>query len=132
MGSMSAVLLTFTIATFPGEYLDTHVPSLPIRPYGKSLHQILVAGDVDLAARKPMSVWSNRLVIPGIDVLDAGKFETEEKVAALHESISLRARNLDGAVLIGANLRKADLTGASLRDANLSNADLRDAKLGCE
>jgi uncharacterized protein YjbI with pentapeptide repeats len=130
--STATLLLIFTIATFPGEWLDANLPSSPLKFGGKSIYQLLVAGDVDLAARKPKSLWSNRLVIPGIDVLDHGKFETEEKIAALPVTVSLRARHLEGAVLIGANLRKADFTAAILKEANLSNADLREANFGCD
>jgi Pentapeptide repeats (8 copies) len=71
-------------------------------------------------------------VLPSIDVIDHAKFDTEAKVAALPETLSLRGRRLEGAVLLGAHLRKVDLTGARLQDADLSRADLREAKLGCE
>ena len=33
---------------------------------------------------------------------------TEDRIAAVAETISLRGRHLEGAVLIGANLRKAE------------------------
>jgi uncharacterized protein YjbI with pentapeptide repeats len=175
-------LLVFTIATFPGEWLDSNLPSLPLVPTrwpalslengqtdqaveaqnegenesqaaeeevarkGRfwptvsalaksvewtSLHDLLVAGDVDLIARKPTSLWSNRLVLPGIDVIDHAKFDSEEKIEALRETLSLRGRRLEGAVLIGSGLRKADFTAARLQGADLEDADLRDAKFKC-
>lgn len=119
--SVFAFFLAFTIATFPGEWLDEHLPSVKLG--GLSPYKLLVAGEVDLTARKPKSLWSNRLVIPGIDVLDHSKFDTEAKVATMPIPLSLRGRHLEGAVFIGANLRKADFTGAILVDANLSDAD---------
>jgi uncharacterized protein YjbI with pentapeptide repeats len=128
--SLGVIFLVFTIATFPGEWLDSNVPEIRLGSY--SPYKLLVAGDVDLTARKPKSLWSNRLVIPGLDVLDHGKFDNEEKIAALPVTISLRGRHLEGAVLIGANLRKADFTAAILTDANLSDADLRGANFGCD
>ena len=80
-----------------------------------SLHDLLVAGDVDLIARKPTSLWSNRLVLPGIDVTDHATFDNGEKSEASRETLSLRGRLLEGAVLIDSNLRKVDLTAARLR-----------------
>jgi len=96
-----------------------------------SPHDLLVGGDVDLIERKPSSLWSNRLVLPGIDVIDHMKFDSEDKIAALPETFSLRGRHLEGAVLIGAGLRKVDLTAAYLSNAYLARADLRGAKFGC-
>jgi len=194
-----SLLLVFTSATFPGEWLDSNLPSLRLVPtklpsleseptatdqrslndpsssntnqshglseneketqpslkerwrkivdfakerwwnvvdFAKSmewtsLHDLLVAGDVDLVARKPRSLWSNRLVLPGIDVIDHAKFDSEEKIEALRETFSLRGRRLEGAVLIGSGLRKVDFTGARLQGAELEDADLREASIGC-
>ena len=96
-----------------------------------SLHKLLVAGEVDFAARKPKSLWSNRLVLPGFDVIDHTKFDSEAKIEALPETVSLRARHLEGAVLIGARLRNADFTAAQLQGAQLDHSDLRGAKFEC-
>ena len=124
--SIISVPLVFAIATFPGEWLDGELRSLPpIAP----LRKMLVAGEIDEHARKPKSLWSDRLVLPGLDVIDHTKLDTEAKVVALPVTASLRARHLEGAVLIGAGLRKADLTGSYLEGAILDGADLRAAKL---
>jgi uncharacterized protein YjbI with pentapeptide repeats len=186
-------LLVFTIATFPGEWLETNLPSLQLVPTKwpslesdktqgnqasqseaasgesgsgsdgavegqkepqsflalpreerwrkvtdllesmrwSSLHELLVAGDVDLVARKPTSLWSNVLVLPGIDVVDHAKFDSDEKIAAFPVTLSLRGRRLEGAVLIDAALRRVDLTAAQLQGATLDRVDLRNAKFGC-
>jgi uncharacterized protein YjbI with pentapeptide repeats len=161
--SLVPLLLVFTIATFPGEWLDSKLPSLPLVPthlpssksgstdqpqasleerwlkvidFAKamewtSLHDLLVAGDVDFIARKPKSLWSNRLVLPGIDVIDHATFDSEEKIEASREALSLRGRHLERAVLIGSDLGKTDLTAARLEGAVLVRADLREAKF-CE
>jgi len=148
--TIASITLSLTVATFPGEWLDTHLPRLRFIPYRQSLpadasrwewtslSELLIEGDVD-PARKPRSIWSNRLVLPGMDIIDHAKFESEAKIAAIPELASLRNRNLEGAILIGAVLRKVDftgarLTGASLQDAVLqeailSNADLTNARL---
>jgi hypothetical protein len=119
--SLAPVLLVTAIATFPGEWLEDTLPSLQFilwkdskdKPWRlASLHELLVAGEVDFAARKPKSLWSNRLVLPSFDVIDHAKFDSEAKIEALPETASFRARHLEGAVLIGATLRKVDFTGA--------------------
>src|SRR5262249_15622971 len=76
-------------------------------------------------------LWSNRIVLPGFDAIDHVKFDSEAKIEALPETVSLRARHLEGAVLIGATLRKANFTAAQLRGARLEGADLRDAGFDC-
>jgi uncharacterized protein YjbI with pentapeptide repeats len=150
--SVTPLLLVTAIATFPGEWLENIPPSVRFIPWKdgndepwrlRSLHELpvagglaslrrlLVAGDVDLAARKPKSLWSNRLVLPGFDTIDHAKFGGEAKIAALPETLSLRARHLEGAVLIGAKLREADFTAARLQGAVLRYADLRGAKFEC-
>src|SRR4051812_37883209 len=139
LASLLPILLVFTVATFPGELLDRTPSGLPIFPVGDrsrglrwaTPHQFLVAGEVDFVARKPTSLWSNRLVLPGINVVDPAKFDTEAKIAAVSETLSLRDRHLEGAVLIGAGLRKVDFTGAKLRNAALDDADLREAQFEC-
>jgi uncharacterized protein YjbI with pentapeptide repeats len=148
--SLLPVLLVFGIATFPGEWLEENIPSgvrlvpttleawqLPsIEATQKAgsgwatLHELLVAGEVDFAAQRPKSLWSNRLVLPGFDAIDHTKFDTEAKIAAATETVSFRARHLEGAVLIGAILRKADFTAVHLEQADLTAADLRDANFG--
>jgi hypothetical protein len=147
------VLLVFTVATFPDEWLDENLPSVKIIPTEwppwkspavrsdnvrglpisrwTSLHELLFAGDVDLATGKRVSLLSNSLVLPNIDLIDHTKFDTEAKIAALPQTLSLRGRHLEGAVFVLADLRKADFTAARLRDANLSFADLRNTKFGC-
>ena len=159
--SLVPLVLVFAIATFPGEWLDAKLPSIrfiptkwpstkaeqewartqkaegeheaPLASMGwTSLHELLVAGDVDLVARKPTSLWSNRIVVPGIDVIDRAKFDTEDKIKAARETFSLRGRRLEGAILIDARLRKVDFTAAQLQGAWLRRADLREASLKCE
>jgi uncharacterized protein YjbI with pentapeptide repeats len=150
--SLAPVLLVTTIATFPGEWLEDTLPSLEFIPwkdgkdkswrraslhelpgaaYFASLHELLVAGEVDFATRKPKSLWANVLVLPDFDAIDHAKFDSEAKIEAASETVSLRARHLEGAVLIGAKLRKADFTAAQLQRARLDASDLRGAKFEC-
>lgn len=140
IASTAIFLLVFTIATHPGETLD-NLPSLRIFPWKSgttapwklvSLHELLVAGEVDFSTRKASSLWSNRLVLPGIDVVDHSKFDTDEKLARMPSPISLRARHLEGAVLIGSTLRRVDFTGSWMQGVTLGASDLREAKFECD
>jgi uncharacterized protein YjbI with pentapeptide repeats len=123
----AALYLTFAIATFPGEWWEAQFAGFTI-----PLRQTLVAGSVDKVRREPTSLWSNRLVLPGLDALAGTRFDSEEKIDAIHEMVSFRGRRLEGAVLTDAVLRKADFTGAFLAGAKLASADLRGALFECD
>lgn len=141
--SVALVLLVWRVATFPGEKLH-EVPGpagwiprgfvaffgveLKHRELG-SLHDILFDGEVDQVNRRPTSLFSNVLVLPGVEAYDPAKFDDDKKFATVRETVSLRGRHLEGAVLIDAQLRKVDLTGARLERAVLRVADLREANL---
>jgi uncharacterized protein YjbI with pentapeptide repeats len=133
VASLLPIMLVFAIATFHREWLERRIsPTLPhsldfshslsdlVQWIPWEVRRVLVAGDVDLAARRPTSLFSNGLVLPGLDVAGTSP-----------QSVPLRSRNLEGAVLIGASLGRTDFTGADLSGAVLDGADLRKANLGC-
>ncbi|UVL43115.1 pentapeptide repeat-containing protein [Pseudomonas sp. B21-040] len=95
-----------------------------------SLHTLLLDGDVDLRTGKPISLFSNRLILPSYNNPGSSHFDPEKPDVA-DTTFSLRARNLQGAIFFNANLRGVDFTAANLRGALLARADLRGAKLGC-
>jgi uncharacterized protein YjbI with pentapeptide repeats len=125
--TLIAVPLVFAIAIIPGEWQDKKLKSFP--PIAL-LREALIEGKVDMASRKPKSLWSNRLVLPGLDVIDHTKLD-EAKIAALPQTASLRARRLEGAVLSNAGLRKVNFRGAHLEGARLDFADFRGASFQC-
>jgi hypothetical protein len=139
---LSVILVSqvFVVATYPGELLH-RLPRLPFIPWPDaaggfsvrlaSLHELLFAEGANLAERRPQGLLSNRIVLPGLNVIDRTKFDSEAKIAALPESVSLRARHLEGAVLIGATLFNADFTAADMTGAKLDEADLRGARFDC-
>jgi uncharacterized protein YjbI with pentapeptide repeats len=139
MLSLAPVLLVFTIATFPSEWMDANLPSLRFVPVAsstpdepnswgmRSIHELLFGGDIDLVTRKPTSLWSNRLVLPRLDISDRAKGSGE----AIAGAFSLRGRHLEGAVLLSAHLSNVDFTAAHLQGAYLNGADLREAKFEC-
>jgi uncharacterized protein YjbI with pentapeptide repeats len=126
LASVAAAWIVIAIATFPGEWPDR------ARLQVVQLHKLLVAGDLNMASRKPTSLWSNVLFVPGIDPIDRVKFDTDTKAVKAAEAFTLRNRRLEGAVFIDARLDNFDFTGAQLRDAVFDGADLRDAKFDCE
>jgi uncharacterized protein YjbI with pentapeptide repeats len=149
--SLLPLLLAFTVATFPGEWLEEALPPVQLIPTSLmawqlesvaaiqqpgsgwiSLHELLVAGEVDYVTRKPESLWSNRLILPNLEIGNQPKFEAEGKIVLSAEAVSLRGRQLEGAVFVGAQLRKADFTGAQLNRAIFNFADLREAKFECD
>jgi hypothetical protein len=154
LASILPVLLVFSIATFPGEWLEENLPSLSLIPTEwppckaappqaehslkkpqkrwTSLHELLVAGDVNYVTGRTKSLWSNVLVLPNFEVGDRVKFDAEGKIAITSDRLSLRGRSLEGAILVSAYLRKADFTGAQLTGANFSFADLREAEFQCD
>jgi Pentapeptide repeats (8 copies) len=136
------VLLAVAIATFPGEWLERNLPSLQLvpaswkanRPDAKwaTLHELLVAGNVNFVTDSPKSLWSNVLVLPDFKAGDRVKFDAEGKIAIGSDALSSRDRYLQGAVFVRAHLDKADFTGAQLQDATFSVADLSEAKFKCD
>jgi hypothetical protein len=140
-------LLAVTIATFPGEWLEETVPAVRLIPTTRgawtlpsvqaiqtagsgwaTLHELLVAGGVNLATRGPRSLWSNVLVLPNFELGDRQKSDAEASIAISSKGLSLRNRRLEGAVLLGAHLRKFDFTAANLQGAFLQSSDLREAR----
>jgi uncharacterized protein YjbI with pentapeptide repeats len=143
LASLLPIVLVFSIGTFPGEWLDTRLPSVKLVPTKlglglmnwasvgwTSLHELLVEGEIDIIARKPTSPWSNRLVLPYV-MTDHSKSVTSAANGTPPEALSLRGRRLEAAVLVGAHFRNADFTAARLQGANLSGADLQEAKFEC-
>jgi hypothetical protein len=136
--SLLPLLLVFAVATFPGEWLEQQLYGVapvnlttgePVQTHWWAWpHKLSVAGDVDYGLRRPESLWSNRLVLPDFDIGDRLKFDAEGKLVHSRNTISLRVRRLEGAVLVHAQLRRADFTGATLDGANFYDADLREAE----
>jgi hypothetical protein len=116
--TLCVVIFSTYLATFPGEWIKTHLPEPSL------LQALLFEGDVDTVGGRPQSVFSNRLVLT-----DQSFVVDPEKLDKITVSHSFRARDLRSAVLNHADLRKADFTGAQLQDASLDGAKLQGASL---
>src|SRR5262249_33371225 len=137
--TLCAAIFSTYLATFPGEWLDEHLPELRYvpttwRPHWSkkndwtSLHALFFGSAVDelyeLLSGRPSSVFSNRLVLSNQSfVVDP------EKLDKITVSRSFRGRDLRLAVLWGTDLRKADFYGAQLEGASLYYAELQGASL---
>ena len=113
--TVAAVYLVVAVATFPGEWLETALPEFPF-------HETLVGGQRDGEMHASHTIWSNRLFVAGVALIDIAKFDTPDKRAAAPTSKSLRGRHLEHAVLTEAQLGRVDLTGAYLEGASLVRA----------
>jgi Pentapeptide repeats (8 copies) len=126
LASLVPIGVAFMAATFPGEVMDELIGKKqwipPNRltaglgqtdaqgqPIWTSFHDLLFNGVVDPVARRRTSLFSNTLVLPGVD---------------LPECATLRGRHLEGAVFDGVNLRRVDLKGTQLQGASLRFAQL--------
>jgi uncharacterized protein YjbI with pentapeptide repeats len=134
--------LAFTVATFPGEWLDDLIGRRQWIPAGRassakaqgesgwtSIHDLLFHGEIDEVRRRRESPFSNTLVLSGFDGPAAAGLADPKALESARVTLALRGRRFEGAVLIGADLRKADLTGARLDGADLDRADLQGAML---
>ncbi|HML13381.1 MAG TPA: pentapeptide repeat-containing protein [Xanthobacteraceae bacterium] len=82
-------------------------------------------GPVNMVRGRPRAYFSNVLVLPYKKLVDNDDVENHKT------TLSLRGRDLAGAVLIGADLRKIDFVGANLNNARLDLANARGAVFNC-
>jgi uncharacterized protein YjbI with pentapeptide repeats len=123
------------IATFPGEWAHRTLtyrcgaPAFlqddPTKKRLISLHELLFARAIDEVTSRPVSLFSNLLVLTDQSFVD------HDKLDKIDISRSFRGRDLRQAVLSGADLRKADFTGAMLDGATIERAKLQKARFGC-
>jgi uncharacterized protein YjbI with pentapeptide repeats len=90
-----------------------------------SLADVVLHGRINMVEGRPRTWFSNVLVVPD------KKLVVDAAVDKDFPSLSLRGRNLSGAILIGSDLRSADFTGANLNGAVLDRAQLARARFGC-
>ncbi|WP_051335625.1 pentapeptide repeat-containing protein [Methylocapsa acidiphila] len=144
-GSFAALAFAFLVATFPGEGLDAWAQKPKwiatnffavgnkkegkrIRPEWASLRDVVFNGAVDSVTRR-RSLLSNTLVLPAFDSLEAKGVDDQKKLDWAKHVLSLRGRDLRGAIFDHADLRKADFDGAKLQGASLEFAQLQGASL---
>jgi uncharacterized protein YjbI with pentapeptide repeats len=131
IGACLILLFSLALATFPGEIMYRNwasravdaIVSLAARDPNVSASKFLFEGDVDGVTGQPGSLFANRIILPD------ERFYDETKKAEI--SVSLRGRDLRGAILPRADLSQADFTGATLVEASFLGARLQRARFGC-
>jgi uncharacterized protein YjbI with pentapeptide repeats len=135
--SALALWLSWSLAIIPNEWQQfTGCPWL---------YKHLFHGEPNPHTHRPTSLFSNRLVLPRLNVYDILKVDDPQKAAWRPYLLSLRGRDLKGAILDEAFLPRTDaqfaqlqgaslaiaasLQGSILRDASLQGADLSTAQL---
>jgi uncharacterized protein YjbI with pentapeptide repeats len=124
--SMCLILFACAIATIRGEWQEGH---LPYQAGSNSLRRWIFPGFADIQTRRPTSLFSRTLVMPGFNIYEALKIDDPKKVEWRQHLIDLRGRDLKGAVLDDALLPRADLRFAQLEGAFLHGAQLQGARL---
>ena len=79
----------------------------------------------DMVEGRSGTLFSNVIVVAGKRLVN------ESDVDKDFPSLSLRGRNLSGAILSYSDLRSVDFTGANLKGAALNGAQLAYARFGC-
>jgi uncharacterized protein YjbI with pentapeptide repeats len=130
--SVGVILASFFVFAFTDEPV-ARVVQIPVPRISndeivwevKPIAEFVLHGPIDMVQGRPRRWFSNVLVVPD------KKLVNDNAVDKDFPSLSLRGRNLSGAILIGSDLRSADFTGANLNDAVLDRAQLQDATFGC-
>ena len=91
----------------------------------KSLSDLVLQARFDMVEGRSGTLFSNVIVVAGKRLVN------ESDVDKDFPSLSLRGRNLSGAILSYSDLRSVDFTGANLKGAALNGAQLAYARFGC-
>jgi uncharacterized protein YjbI with pentapeptide repeats len=119
--SVAVLWLSCSLAIVPGEWQA-------FTGY-KPLHEALFHGEPDSNTHRPASLFSNILVLPYLNVYDILKVDDPQKVAWRQNLLSLRGRDLKGAIFDEAFLERTDAQSAQLQGASLNFTRLQGSKL---
>ncbi len=108
-------------ATFPGEWVDAHIGNHML------MRDLLFSGPYDEQKQSRTSYFSNTLVLPGFNSLEALGID-ESKLAATTRTIARKGGHFEGAIFRGADLRKINLENAQLQGADFHQANLQSAQ----
>jgi uncharacterized protein YjbI with pentapeptide repeats len=133
VASLSVILLSLFVFAFADEPIAkvVQIPTyFDIRGTKVSweltpISDVILHGPIDIVKGKPRAWFSNVLVVPNNKLIDDKDADTP------FPSLSLRGRNLSGAVFVSSDLRNVDFTGANLNDAVFDNAQLAGARFEC-
>ncbi len=124
------VIFSVFVATIPGEQTDKYWTQWSPKSW-------LFEGSVNDVTGKRTSWFSRTLILPDSDFVDdeqlakLRELERKEQPQGRIRMLSLRGRDLRGAVLSRSDLRYADFSGAQLSNAQLDYAHLDGSQFEC-
>jgi uncharacterized protein YjbI with pentapeptide repeats len=133
--SLGALLFSWTVATFPGEWQESHLPSVKMLPTGPgnservSLHDWIFNSAIDGATHNRRFPFSNTLVLSRSNIYEGRKIDDPDKANWRDYLFRANDRDLQGAIFDLASLPNVDFTGANLEGATLNGARLQGAAL---
>jgi len=120
--SVTVIWFSFGLALIPGEWQER-------AGFQRSVYERLFYGPVDPNTHRRMSFWSNTLILPRFNVYDVLKVDDPKKVGWRPYLLSVRLRDLRGAVFDGSFLERTDAWGADLQGASFVSANLQGSAL---
>jgi uncharacterized protein YjbI with pentapeptide repeats len=118
---VAIVWLSCSLAIIPGEW--------QIFTGYRPLQRALFHGFPHPDTHRPASLFSNVLVLPYLNVYDILKVDDPQKVAWRDHLLSLRGRDLRGAIFDEAHLERTDAQSVQLQGASLNFVHLQGSKL---
>lgn len=136
LASVLAIVFSWTIATFPGEWQEAALPSLRIVPGGPhglrlSLHDYVFDRTIDATTRRRDGFFTSTLILPAFDIYEQLKIDEAAKAASRAMIFSARGRDLRDAVFDLSNLSQVDFEGANLRGVSFDRAILHATSFYC-
>ena len=119
--SVAVLWLSCSLAIIPGEW-QAFTGCGPI-------YKALSHGDPDPNTHRPSSLFSNIIVLPFLNVYDILKVDDPQKVNWRSYLLSLRGRDLRGAIFDRALMERTDAQSAQLQGTSLSFAKLQGSNL---
>jgi uncharacterized protein YjbI with pentapeptide repeats len=122
--SACAILFSWFMATFPGEWQEDVLAKWDKLGLALSLHDWIFNGPVDDSTGRRNSLFSNTLVLPGLNIYEGLGIDDPEKAKWREFVFHASGRDLNGAIFYLASLPKVDFDGAQLQGALLQFAQL--------
>ena len=127
--TLGALLFSWTVATFPGEWQEDFLAKWDRPRDLVSLHDWLFNSPVDPISRRRWLPLSSTLVLTGLNIYEALGIDDPKKVEWRDIVFHARGRDLKGALFDLASLPKIDFEGAQLQGASFQLAHLEGASL---
>jgi uncharacterized protein YjbI with pentapeptide repeats len=119
--SIAVIWFSCAVAIMPGDWLGVVGSGY--------LYERLFNGPIDPNSHRRASTWSNTLILPRFNIYDVLKVDDPKKVAWRKYLLSVRGRDLTGAVFDEAFMERTDARNASLQGASFFFSSLQGSAL---